>query len=265
MFPEDDLLPISALQHLIFCARRALLVHVEGVWQDNAYTAEGRLLHGRTHDAAARVEVRDDVRIARGLLLRSFELGLTGRADVVEFHRVETNPADLEDHAGAGVVLGGVAGRWRPYIVEYKRGKLRREEGYEVQVCAQAICLEEMLGTQVSSAAIYYGTPRRRLEVALSADLRERTRAAAWRLHELVQAQAVPRPDYGPKCKSCSLMGSCLPQAVSKRRSARRYLSHWIAEAQEEGERHAAAPEHSLRDDPGDIPEPRTGRGRGAG
>lgn len=222
MFDDEEFLPLSSLQHLQFCRRRAALICMEVAWEDNRYTAEGGLLHRRT--AASKTECRGDLRIARGLLLRSTELGLSGRADVVEFHRVQESGGNAR-----GAYLPGLPGRWQPYPVEYKRGRLRREMSYEVQLCAQAICLEEMLGAEVVSGAIYYGSPRRRIEVLFTSELRLQTRRCAQLLHEVVRSSATPPPEYAPKCRSCSLAGLCIPRAVAGR-SAGRYLAQKIAE-----------------------------------
>ena len=144
MFTEDDLLPISALQHLLFCERQCALIHVEGLWADNVLTVEGTHMHRRSDEGAD--EKRDGVRIVRALPLRSLRLGLAGRADVVEFHRGEPGAA------------------WAPFPVEYKRGRAKRERCDQVQLCAQALCLEEMLGVEIPAGALFYGQapPRRR-------------------------------------------------------------------------------------------------------
>ena len=130
MFTEDNLLPISALQHLLFCERQCALIHLERAWQENRLTAEGRIMHERVHEGGD--ETRRDVRIVRGLRLRSLALGLVGIADVVEFHR-----------AADGVAVPESAGTWRPFPVEYKRGRPKSEPWDAVQLCAQALCLEE--------------------------------------------------------------------------------------------------------------------------
>src|SRR6266567_7026185 len=144
MYDEEDLLPLSALQHLVFCERQCALIHIEGVWADNALTVEGSHLHDRVDEMGPRIESRGDLRIARGVALRSLRLGLSGRADVIEFHRVTEG----------GVELAGVSGLWRPFPVEYKRGRPKRDRCDEVQVCAQARCLEEMLETAVPAGAL---------------------------------------------------------------------------------------------------------------
>jgi CRISPR-associated exonuclease Cas4 len=214
MYSEDDLLPISALAQLVFCERRAGLILLEGLWEDNVSTAEGTLLHEQTHQGS--VESRHGWRVTRGLWLRSFKLGVYGRADVVEFHQPETEEESaLPQETEVG---------WQPLLVEYKRGRLRREASFEVQLCAQAMCLEEMLGIEVKSGMIYYGKTRRRLEIKLGAELRQHTAAAAQRLHELVDNAKTPRAVFRPKCRACSLREVCLPTAMSPKKSVRRYL-----------------------------------------
>ena len=141
MYSEDDLLPLSALTDVVFCERRAALHQLEHLWTENVATMEGHLLHEHVHEQG--VESRGDLRIARGLRLRSMNLGLAGVADVVEFRRC----ADVD----AGIVLPGVKGRWTPFPVEYKRGILRHEESFNVQLCAQALCLEEMLSCKIGA------------------------------------------------------------------------------------------------------------------
>ena len=220
-YEEDELLPISALQHLLFCERRAALVHIEGLWDENPFTVEGRQLHDKVHDDST--EVRGDLRIARGLSLRSLRLGLVGKADMVEFHRVQENES--------GVQFEGVTGFWHPMPVEYKRGKLRKEDGYEVQLCAQALCLEEMLDIVIPGGAIYYGKTRRRLEISFDTKLRQDTVMATERLHELISSGKTPTAEYSKKCESCSLINSCLPKTVSKKGSVERYLAKVMEES----------------------------------
>ena len=214
MFDEDDLLPISALQHLQFCERQWGLIHLEQQWEENRLTAEGRILHDRVHEAGA--ESRSGIVVARGLHLKSARLGLTGQADVVEFHKTD-------DPAGA-VHLPDRSGWWRPLPVEYKRGRPKADSCDEVQLCAQALCLEEMLGVQIVSAALFYGKTRRRREVPLDASLRLRTEELARRMRELYGARITPEAEYAKKCESCSLQNRCLPRAVSRRSAVRRYL-----------------------------------------
>ena len=131
--------------------------------------------------------------------------------------------------------LEGVSGFWKPMPVEYKRGRLRREEGYEVQLCAHAICLEEMLGGSIAAGSIFYGQPRRRLEVIFDEKLRCQTAEAAARLHELIRLGKTPAAVYEKKCESCSLKQICLPKTSDGRHSARKYLSESMAEVGADG------------------------------
>jgi CRISPR-associated exonuclease Cas4 len=217
LFTEDELLPISALQHLEYCPRRCALIHVEGQWAENAMTAEGRVLHQRAHEAAS--ETNQGIRIARRLRLASRSLGLFGVADVVEFH-----PTEDDD----GAALECQPGRWRAYPVEYKRGQRKPEVSYHVQLCAQAMCLEEMLDTRISCGALYHGQTRRRQPVEFDDALRHRVLLRTAELHELLDSKRSPPPAPGPKCRFCSLAGTCLPKLLSSQ-SAREYVSRSIA------------------------------------
>jgi len=240
MCPEDELLPISALQHLSFCERQWALIHLEQVWSENVFTAEGRNLHEKTHEADC--ENRPGLRIVRGLRLRCLRLGLIGQADVVEFHRLDEPdergqigtvvPEGLprNDMAGrAGVSLEGAEGLGRPFPVEYKRGRPKRNRCDEVQLCAQALCLEEMLGLAVPAGALFYGATRRRFDVAVDASLRQETARAADRLHALVRAGVTPKAARGPQCDHCSLLALCLPGATAPGRSAARHTEEALA------------------------------------
>lgn len=219
MYTEDDFIPVSAVSHMAFCERRCALLHIEFLYDENRFVVEGAQLHEQVHDAPA-TESRGDVRIARGLMLRSERYGLSGRADAVEFHRVGSAGAP----AGPGVSLSGVEGLWVPFPVEYKHGKLREEESYMVQVCAQALCLEEMLSTSISAGAIFYGEPRRRLDVAFGPELRANTEQLIEKAHRLLEAEITPQARYEPKCRSCSLLALCMPKTTGSRRNVARYL-----------------------------------------
>ncbi len=197
---ESSLLPLSALQHLLFCERQCALIHIEQVWTDNQFTAEGNLLHERTHEGPD--ESRPGVRIARGMPVRSLQLGLSGQCDVVEFHP-------------DGAVLP----------VEYKRGKPKAHAADEVQLCAQAICLEEMLGVRIERGMLYYGKRRRRTDVVLNPALRELTRDAARRLHVLIESRITPMAQREKKCESCSLLEICMPDALRLRKG----VASWFA------------------------------------
>lgn len=219
------MLPISALQHLSFCERQWALIHIERAWEENQLTAEGRLMHDRPHESGT--EERGDVRIARGLRLRSLRLGLLGQADVVEFHRVAGEEV--------GVLLDGVAGRRQPLIIEYKRGHPKIGHEDKIQLCAQALCLEEMLGTPMSLASFFYGEPRRRLEIVLDDALRKETEDITLRLHELTHLGKTPLAIYAAKCKRCSLFDICMPKATNGQMSAQKYLQKNVAESKGTG------------------------------
>jgi CRISPR-associated exonuclease Cas4 len=209
MYTEDDLLPISALQHLIFCERQCALIHIEKAWEENLFTAEGRVMHEHVH--AENRESRGRIRIEYGMSLRSLRLGLIGKADVVEFHRQADGP-------------------WRPFPVEYKRGKAKKDNSDKVQLCAQALCLEEMLGVEVPEGALFYGKNRRRMDVVLDDTLQRFTEDAAMRLHGLIASGHTPEALYSKKCDSCSLAGMCLPKTAGKGKSVKRYLSGVVRE-----------------------------------
>lgn len=229
-FSQDDLIPISSVADLVFCERRAALHFLEGTWEENQFTAEGHILHEKTHEAD--IEMRKDVRIVRGLRLRSLKLGLSGVSDVVEFHRLHTIlPEDKSERdMPPGVALSGISGIWKPFPVEYKRGKLKHEKSYEIQLCSQALCLEEMLKVRVDEGAIFYGKSMRRHDVEFTNGLRQETEAAAKRMHDLIVSEMTPKPVYGKKCDSCSLVDDCLPKTLAKHKSVKRYLSGVIKE-----------------------------------
>ena len=217
-FAEADLRPISALQHLLFCPRQCALIHNEQLWADNRLTAEGNALHAKTHDSSVK-EHRPGRRITRGLPLRSFDLGLIGQADVVEF----------DDAEGA-----------RPPVVrpvEYKRGKPKAHDADRVQLCAQALCLEEMLGTSIDGGHLFYGKTRRREAVAFDSGLRGLTRRTADQLHALLDAGLTPGATYEPaRCDRCSLIGLCMPRQAGRSGSAAtRFEAHLRAALGEAG------------------------------
>jgi len=196
MHTEDQLLPISALQHLIFCERQCALIHVERLWVENRLTVEGRHLHDRAHDGAD--QYRADKIVARGMPLRSVELGLFGVADVVELYR--------------GLDSAKSLGSYEKIVpIEYKRGKPKKDDSDRVQLCAQAMCLEEMYGCDAPAGFLFYGKRKRRTEVLLDETLRDRTRLAVGRLHEMIRNRETPRARREPKCDSCSLVELCLP------------------------------------------------------
>lgn len=193
---EDGLIPLSALQHHLFCPRQCALIHVEQQWAEDAATAEGRILHERV-DAGGGT-TRPGVRTARGLALRSLALGVSGKADAVEF---------LTQPGGAPP---------RAFPVEYKRGKPKTHRADEVQLCAQALCLEEMLGQPVPEGALFYGQTRRRVDVRFDAGLRALTAETAAAARANILAGRTPPPVPIPGCKACSLQDICQPGRMQR-------------------------------------------------
>lgn len=233
MHAESDCIPVSALQHYAFCPRQCALIHVEGQWGENRLTAEGRQLHERAHEADN--ELRGEVLVVRDLALRSLHHGLTGKADVVEFRRERTDAAGAANPAQEGdspkaAPLPGRDGLWRPFPVEYKRGKPKPGDCDTVQLCAQALCLEEMLGVTIPTGALFYGRTRRRLDVAFTNPLRRRTVEVAAAVHRLADRGETPPAQYASRCRQCSLVDICMPKATSGR-SARRWLTRMMAAA----------------------------------
>jgi len=209
MVHPDDLIQLSALQHYAFCPRQCALIHVEQVWAENRLTAEGRIMHEHVHEEGN--ESRGDVRIERGTALRSLNLGIIGKADVVEYHRQPD-------------------GSWQAFPVEYKRGKPKPDHCDKIQLCAQAMCLEEMLDTHIPAGALFYGKTRRRLDVEFDEALRQETRDAARLTYELIASKKTPGPVYEKRCESCSLIAECLPKTVQKKRSVESYLKRMLDE-----------------------------------
>lgn len=218
MYTEEDLLPLSGLQHLAFCERRWALVHLEQQWEENLFTAEGKLLHEKAH--SAEIESRPEVLVRRTLPLRSFRLGLSGQTDIVEFLPcTEGEP---------GVSMPRRKGLWKPYPIEYKRTRDQHgSTAYRIQLCAQALCLEEMLQVPVPAGAVFDGKAKRREVVIIDEPLRLEVESLAALMHQILQSGKTPPPIYSKKCEGCSMKLVCLP-AVVEAGSASRYLSRAI-------------------------------------
>lgn len=191
--------PLSALQHWLFCPRQYALIHIEQLWAENVYTAEGRVLHERAD--SGRAETRPGIRILRAVEIRSDRHGLYGVADVVELHK------------------------GRPYPVEYKRGKPKKHRADEVQLCAQVLCLEEMFACEIAEGAIFYGKNRRRTIVPIDMELRALTLQVAAAIRACRSSGHLPSATYEPaRCDRCSLLDQCRPQ-LGARRSG---VAHWL-------------------------------------
>ena len=213
MYSDDDLLMLSGIQHFAFCERQWALIHVEQQWAENVKTTEGNHLHERVDDPLES-DKRGKVITYRAFPLISRQLGLTGRADVVEL---------IYTREG-GVPLKGHEGRWLLHPVEYKRGKQKPDDRDAVQVCAQAICLEEMFKIKITNGSLFYGETRRRVNVEFTTELRQTVFDHALRMHELYNNGITPLPVYKSHCKSCSLIDICLPQNLSGKIKASDYL-----------------------------------------
>ncbi len=210
-FDEGDYLQLSGIQHFVFCRRQWALIHLEQQWAENLRTAEGQLLHKNAHDDQQRT-LRGDLLTVRAMRVHSARLGLSGECDVVEFRR-----------SAEGVPLAGEKGLWLPYPVEYKRGKTKPTACDEAQLCAQAMCLEEMLCCTVPEGALFYGQPRRRQEVVFTPELRATVERAAGEMHQLFQRGYTPKSKPSKGCNACSLKDLCLP-GLSRTPSVADYL-----------------------------------------
>ena len=223
---DEDLVMLSALQHYLFCRRQCALIHLERSWTENKLTASGRVMHERVDERTG--ETRRTLRQATAVRLVSRRLGVFGVADMVEFHASDRE----RDETGRRVAapLPGLAGFWRPFPVEYKRGRPKSHRADEVQLCAQALCLEEMLGVEIPAGALFYGEPRRRTDVSFDAGLRGLTEETARGVRALIDSGETPEPTFGKWCSSCSLVEECRPKLVSSRRSARAWLERQMEE-----------------------------------
>lgn len=204
VYDEDDYLQLSGLQHFVFCRRQWALIHIENQWSENIRTIEGKILHERAHDASQR-EQRGDLLITRDMRIFSRSLGISGACDVVEFRRSKT-----------GVPLVGLEGLFQPCPVEYKKGKPREDHANDAQVCAQAMCLEEMLCCSIPEGILYFGETRKRVKVPLTEELREEVRVALDEMHQLYKRKHTPKVKRTKACNACSLKEICLPALMKK-------------------------------------------------
>ncbi|MBZ4644871.1 MAG: CRISPR-associated exonuclease Cas4 [Petroclostridium sp.] len=220
-YSEDNLLPLSGIQHFAFCKRQWALIHIERQWAENLRTVEGRHIHERV-DNPFITETRGDLAIARSVPIVSYKLGLYGVADVVEFYR-------LGDQ-GKGARLKGKEGFWLPKPVEYKRGRSKTDERDEVQLCAQAMCIEEMLDVEVDSGDLFYGQTRHRVKVAFDDGLRKRVKELAQEMHYLFSEGITPSAAAGKNCSLCSLVEICVPKLTRKNQSVKNYIKRQITQ-----------------------------------
>lgn len=214
----DEYLQMSGIQHFAFCRRQWALAYLEQQWSENLRTAEGRLDHSRCHDAA-QTERRGDLLITRGMRVVSHRLRLSGNCDVVEFR---ADPA--------GVPLQNTAGLWLPLPVEYKHGRAKESDADRLQLCAQAMALEEMLACEIPQGALYYAETRRREIVPLTAELRHTTQAMADEMNRYFARGYTPKVKPGKHCNACSLKDLCLP-VLCQRADPKAYLRRHLEEA----------------------------------
>jgi len=206
-YNEDQLLPLSGLQHIAFCKRQWALIHVEQQWNENLRTAEGRVMHEKVHDPSYK-SYKPGAVVVRGMRLQSLTMGIFGEADVVEFVRTDD---------GSGIYLPNKEGMYLPRPVEYKRGKSKKGDYDRIQLCAQAICLEEMLQCHIAEADLYYGETRRRETIELDEKLRGEVRRLSEHMHELYDEGVTPKPDIKLSvCKTCSMVNICMPKMRMK-------------------------------------------------
>lgn len=216
-FQEEEFLLLSGLQHFAFCRRQWALIHIEGLWQENLRTVEGDIFHKRAHNETER-ERRGEKLILRGLPLKSYSLGISGKCDVVEFY------ADSN-----GAFLYGETGRWHPFPIEYKKGSPKAENFDALQLCAEAMCLEEMFCCSIDKGALYYGETRRREEVSFTKELREQVKQNLEEMHRLFKSGYTPKVKPTKSCNACSLKEVCLP-ALMRKTSAADYLKRAVEE-----------------------------------
>lgn len=212
---DDDFLPLRALNDFLFCDRRAALHFIENLWIENQFVFEGLKKHARAHDEGIAEDCHGGARVVRAMWLRSDQLRLIGKADVVEYR--PTTPVGVAPRCPGDP-------RETPYPIEYKRGKRKRWDNDDVQLCAQGLCLEEMLGVSVPAGAVFHVSSRRRREVVFDEALRRMTTETAARLHELVAGGKTPPPVVKARCKGCSLVDVCLPRTLSRADRAACYV-----------------------------------------
>lgn len=215
-YNEEDYLQLSGLQHFIFCRRQWALIHLENQWAENERTARGQILHEKAHGCD--VEVRGNKIIARGLRIRSRRLGVSGQCDVVEFIR-----------AGEGISLSGREGLYSVLPIEYKHGSPKKSDADRAQLCAQAMCLEDMLSCSITEGAIFYGEIRHRETVRFTPSLRDLVTISLLEMHELFKRGHTPKSKGGKHCQACSLKELCLP-ALLRKKSVKAYLERALCD-----------------------------------
>ena len=216
-YREEDFLQLSGIQHFAFCRRQWALIHIEQQWQENLRTIEGAILHERAHDKFF-TEKRGEILVSRAMPIFSRRLGLSGECDVVELHSLPN-----------GVSIFGRDGLYLPIPIEYKRGKPKENDADVLQLCAQAMCLEEMLLCNVDVGYLFYGRTNRRLEVQITDQLRNRVGEMTEEMHRYYKDRYTPKVKPTKACSSCSLKDVCIPK-LSSIETARQYIQRRIKE-----------------------------------
>jgi len=216
-YREEDFLLLSGIQHFAFCRRQWALIHIEQQWQENLKTIEGHIVHEKAHDGFSS-EKRKNVIISRGMPVFSKRLGISGICDIVEFHK-----------SPEGIRIFGREGLYIPSPVEYKRGKPKNGDYDALQLCAQAICLEEMLLCEIPKGFIYYAETNRRQEIIFSSALREKVRTISNEMHLYYERRYTPKVKPSKSCKACSLTNICMPK-LNKNLSVSRYINSNLME-----------------------------------
>ena len=217
IYGEEDFLQLSGLQHFKFCRRQWALIHIENQWAENFRTTDGAILHENAHNGDF-TESRGNLIITRDMRIFSRTLGVSGACDVLEFHRGEN-----------GIPLKGKKGLWQPYPVEYKRGRPKETSMDALQLCGQAMCLEEMLCCDIPKGALYFGEIRRRVEVEFTEELRQEVRDCLTEMHELYRRGHTPKVKPTKPCNACSLKEVCLPKLM-RTTSVKTYLQKSLEE-----------------------------------
>lgn len=218
VYNEEYLIQLSSIQHFEACRRQWALMYVENQWLDNSLTIEGKVMHDRV-DRPFEDASRKGVRFHYAMPVCSYTLGITGVCDLVEFHACKE-----------GIILRGSPGTWEPIPIEYKRGKPKQDLCDEVQVCAQAMCLEEMLCTYIPRAYIYYGQTRHRTPVELTNELRSHVISICQEMHQYLKRGYTPKVRKNTKCKGCSLQEICLPDVQARSSTVHSYIAGKLEE-----------------------------------
>lgn len=213
---SEDYLMLSGIQHFSFCQRQWALIHIEGLWAENTRTFGGSQMHQRADDPFS-TESRGAVYISRSLPLVSHQLGISGIADVVEFHQAEV-----------GISLPEREGLWQMKPVEYKYGKPKEAHCDLLQLTAQAICLEEMFAARIEQGSLFYGQVRRRQDVTFTAELRQEVVAIVTEMHQMMAVGCIPLAQFKASCKNCSLLQLCQPKVKTDSRFLRKYIDQIV-------------------------------------